>query len=319
MRRAFLASITLGLTRLSTAANPAFYIACLSTPTVDPKVANAFRHALAALDPNLAQLVRYSEDYANFDIELLRRHASMLNRRKPDIILCFDFDSAAAVVAARTSNAVPIVFRAHDDPLGRGLIENYARPGRNLTGITTYRCIDDKLVEVIRDAVPTVRRIGFIHNAEIADAGCNARARAYASGRDISLLDFSVSHAAHMPTLLNRIATQRPQALIVAATAVTWLMRKELIAGIDALAIPALYEGQVFVDDGGLMQFSALQDDAFDRMARAVSHVLRHGRAGEFPVSQPTQFELVINLKARHARHYQLSAQTLRRADRILE
>lgn len=122
-----------------------------------------------------------------------------------------------------------------------------------------------------------------------------------------------------MPVLLERIARQRPQALIVAATAVTWGMRKQLIAGIDALAIPALYEGQVFVDDGGLMQFSALQDDAWDRLARAVSHVLRNGRAGEFPVSQPTHFELVVNLKARNARRYGLSARTLRRADRILE
>lgn len=304
---------------MSHAGEPAYHIACLSTAMADPKITVTFRLALSKLDPGLALRVRFSEDYAELDPALLRQLASKLALRKPDLILCFDFDAAAAAVEARAEQALPVVFRAHDDPLGRGLIESYARPGRNLTGITTYRCIDDKLVEIIKDALPAAQRIGFVHNAGIADAGCNARARAYAGQRGISLLDLNVSHAAQLPVLLERIALQRPQALIVAATAVTWPMRKQLIAGIDALAIPALYEGQVFVDDGGLMQFSAQQDDAFERLARVVSHVLRHGRAGEFPVSQPTHFELVINLKARHALRYRLSAQTLRRADRILE
>jgi len=294
-------------------------IACLSSPTSSSTIAAAFRRAFAKFDPSLSLRAQWTEHYAAFDPARLRQLAAMLNRERPDLILCFDFDAAVAVVATRASPTVPLVFRAHDDPLDRGLIDSYARPGRNLTGITTYRCLDDKLVEIVRDALPYARRVGFIHDGAIADAGCNARARQYAKAEGIELLDLSVSNGTQLTALLDRLDARSTQALIVAATAVTWPMRAQLIARINALAIPAVYEGQVFVDAGGLLQFSALQDDAMERMAQAASHVLRHGSAGEFPVSQPTRFELVINLRARNARSFHLSPQILRRADRILE
>lgn len=278
-----------------------------------------FRREFDRIDPKLAAGVRFTEAFASFDATRLKQLAARLNAQQPDLILCFDFDAAQAVVATRGESMVPVVFRAHDDPLARGLINSYARPGRNVTGITTYRCLDDKLVELMRDAAPGARRIGFIHDASIPDSGCNASARSYARRHGIELRDLSASNAAELAALFDRLASDPAQALIVAATAVTWSMRKSIVARVDALAIPAIYEGQVFVDDGGLMQFSALRDDAFERLARAVVHVLRHGGAGDFPVSQPVNFELVINMQARHARAYRLSPQLLRRADRILE
>jgi len=323
-RRVLMAAAALGLGAVhgvlrAAAPGAPLHIACLASTPPHPANLTSFLAALTKLDPALAARTRFTTDFAHFDATQLRQLARKLNEQGPALILCFDFDAAVAVVATRVSAGVPMVFRAHDDPLAFGLIDSYARPGHNLTGITTYRCLDQKLVEIIRDAVPTARRIGFVHDGAIADAGCNAQARNYAAGRDIRLLDFSVSSAEQLPALLDRIGRQAPDALIVAATAVSWPMRQQIIARMDALTIPAIYEGQVFVDDGGLMQFSALQDDAFDRMARAAAHVLRGGAAGDFPVSQPVHFELVINLRARHASHYRLSPQILRRADRIVE
>lgn len=318
VRRALLAAAALGLVAPAAGSSPR-HIACLSSPAGDSSTMSAFRTGLERIDPELAARVRFSEAFANFDAARLKQFAARLNEQQPDLILCFDFDAAQAVVATRGARAVPLVFRAHDDPLARGLIGSYARPGRNLTGITTYRCLDDKLVEIMRDTAPSARQIGFIHDGAIPDSGCNASAHDYARRHGIALRDLSVSTPRELTALLDRLGGKPVQALVVGATAVTWSMRKQLIARVNELAIPAIYEGQVFVDDGGLMQFSALRDDTFDRLARAVVHVLRRGGAGDFPVSQPMRFELVINMQARHARQYRLSAQLLRRADRILE
>ncbi|MEJ7805072.1 MAG: ABC transporter substrate-binding protein, partial [Telluria sp.] len=301
LRRAFLALAALALAAPASAIKDLLHIACLSSPASDAKLMAAFRDALEREDPELAARVRFTEHGANFDSARLRELATRLNERQPDLILCFDFDAAQAVVATRGATTVPVVFRAHDDPLARGLINSYARPGRNLTGITTYRCLDDKLIELMRAAAPLAKQIGFVHDGAIPDSGCNASARDYAQRHGIALIDLSVSNPAQLTAMLDQLTKHATQALIISATAVTWSMRKLIIARIDALAIPAMYEGQIFVDDGGLMQFSALRNDAFYRLARAVVHVLRVGHAGEFPVSQPERFELVINLRAKHA------------------
>jgi len=319
MRRAFLAVGALCLGAPAVAAGPLRHVACLSSPASNPEAMAAFRVEFEKIDPQLAAGVRFSEAFAGFDAERLTQLASKLNDQQPDLILCFDFDAAQAVAATRRAHAVPLVFRAHDDPLARGLIDSYARPGRNLTGITTYRCLDDKLVELMHATVPSARQIGFIHDAAMPDSGCSARARDYARHQGIALRDLSVSTPADLAALLDQLANKPAQALIIAATAVTWSLRKSLIARINALAIPAIYEGQVFVEDGGLMQFSALREDAFGRLANAVAQVLRRGGAGDFPVSQPMNFEFVINMRAALAGNYRLSPQLLRRADRIIE
>ncbi|MES3021474.1 MAG: ABC transporter substrate binding protein [Pseudomonadota bacterium] len=318
LRRLLLASAALPFAARAAPARP-LRIACLSSSKADPTPFDAFRAALAVVDPALAPRVSYTQDFAGFDSRHLAALAQALNKGAPDLLLCFDFDAALAAVAARRSAPLPIVFRAHEDPLERGLIDSYARPGRRITGITTYRCIDDKLVEIIRDALPSARRIGFVRDAAIPDSGCNAKAQQYARSRGIELLDFSISAPRELPSLMERIRAARPDALVVTATAVTWQRRRQVIDGIDALALPALYEGQVFVDDGALMHFGSVQHDAFERLAKAAAHVLRGGAAGDFPVSQPVHFELLVNLKARHAASYKLSPQILRRADRILE
>ena len=318
-RRAFLARLALGALPVSTRAEAPVDIACLSSPPPEDAPLQALRGALVRLDPALAARTRFTERFASFDSARLHRYARDLNRSRPDLIVCFDFDAASAAVAARMAKPVPVVFRAHDDPLARGLIDSYARPGHDVTGVTTYRCLDDKLVELMADALPTARRIGFMHDGSAPDGGCNALARRYARQRGITLIDYDVADTARLATVLAGLKRSRVDALVVGANAATWRMRKETVARMDLLAIPVIYEGKVFVDDGGLMQFSALPEDAYERLARAVAYVARHGAAGDFPVSQPMRFELIVNLKARHAQQYGLSARILRRADRILE
>jgi putative ABC transport system substrate-binding protein len=281
-RRAFLASLVLGALPLPARAGTPVDIACLSSPPPDAALLPALRAALVRIDPALTANARFTEDFASFDPARLRQLARNLDRRRPDLIVCFDFDAASAVVAARTAVAVPVVFRAHDDPLTRGLIASYARPGRNVTGVTTYRCLDDKLVELMADSLPAARRMGFLHDGSAPDGGCNARAHRYARQRGITLIDYDVADAARLRAVLAGLEKARVDALIVGASAATWRTRKEIVARMDALALPAIYEGKVFVDDGGLMQFIALPDDAFERMARAVAYVARHGAAGDF-------------------------------------
>jgi putative tryptophan/tyrosine transport system substrate-binding protein len=296
-----------------------FTIACLHSSNMLPNLLVQLRAALAAQSPALAERITFVEEFAGFDSARLAPLARKLVAQSPDLIVCFDLNATQAVLAARADLRLPVVFRAHDDPHAQGIIDSYAHPGRNVTGITTYRCVDHKMVELLHDAFPTVRRIGFVFDASQNDGGCHAQSHAYAQSQGIELVDFNVGSNAALPAALDRIGAARLGAMIVPASAPSWTQRKLVIARMNALAIPAIYEGEVFVEDGGLMHFGAIVDDTFERMARDIVKILHGENAGNIPVSQPTRFELVINMKAEGARKYRLSPRVLRRADRIIE
>ncbi|MES2295603.1 MAG: ABC transporter substrate-binding protein [Pseudomonadota bacterium] len=300
-------------------AAPELRIASLFTRSANGRDAGMLEAALALENPALAARIRVDAVYADFDPARLATLARQVVLARPALIVCHDQTALTAMLAARAQAPIPIVFRAHDDPLAHGLIGSYARPGRNLTGITTYRCADDKMLEILHDALPGVRRVGFLFNASVPDGGCHARARQYAAELGMTLQEFDVASVEQVGGALAKIGGARVEAMIVPASAAVWKTRKQVVAHLNAHAIPAIYEGQAFLDVGGLMHFGAIQDDALARMARDVVKILQGESAGDIPVSQPTRFELVINMKAERARDYRLSARVLRRADRILE
>ncbi len=294
-------------------------IASLFTRSVDVHEVDYLSAALRAENAELAARITLSTHYANFDPARLAQLARQVLDLRPALIVCHDQSGLQAVLAARTLNDIPVVFRSHDDPLAHGLIGSYARPGRNVTGITTYRCADDKMIEILHDALPALRRIGFVYNAAIPDGGCHARARQYAASQGIALHDFSVASADQIGPAFDQIHAARIEAMIVPASAPIWKMRKQVVERMDTLGIPAIYEGEVFVNEGGLMHFGAILDDTYARMARDIVKIVNGENAGDIPVSQPNRFELVVNMKAARARSFGLSGRLLRRADRIIE
>ncbi len=285
-----------------------------------PKVFDDIRAAMAAQNPALAERMLVTIEAVEPVAGKFEPAATRLMAQHPDIAIALDQESARAMVKARGNATTPIVFRAHSDPLGAKLINSYAKPGNALTGITTYRCLDDKLVELLLDAFPAARRIGFFQEPGVEDWGCHKSAQAFARSRGITLVDINLASAKDVPPTLDTLGHHKLDAIVVPAISPTWNQRKQVIAALDALHLPAIYEAASFTKDGGLMHFGAIdQSDITTRLAQIIVKVLSGENAGDIPVAQPTKFELVINLKAANAERYGINPRLLRRADRIIE
>jgi putative ABC transport system substrate-binding protein len=119
---------------------------------------------------------------------------------------------------------------------------------------------------------------------------------------------------------LDGLGAAHVDAMVVPAVASTWAQRRRIVAGMDALGLPAIYEAPIFTDVGGLMHFGAINsEDTNARLAQIIAKVAAGDNAGDIPASQPTRFELVINMKAANALRYRINAKVMRRADRIIE
>jgi putative ABC transport system substrate-binding protein len=301
-------------------AGPPIKVALLYGGRPSPAMFDPLRKAIAAINPSLAERIVISMVSADLTLNKFEPLAANLLAQRPALALAYDLESARALAKMRSKDSTPIIFRAHSDPLGSGLIASYAKPGRSMTGFTTYRCLDDKLVEILLDAFPAARRVGFFTEPAAEDWGCHQRALEFAASRGITLIDFKLVGPADVPAAIESVGRAKLDAMVVPAVVSTWQQRRRIVAGMDALGLPAIYEAQTFTDVGGLMHFGALNaQDANTMMAQLVVKVLSGESAGEIPVSQPTRFELVVNLKAANAKRYNINARVLRRADRILE
>ncbi len=299
---------------------PPIKVALLYGGRPSPSIFEPVRKAVAAINPGLAERIVISSVAADLTLNKFEPLAANLLAQRPALALAYDLESARALAKMRGTGTTPIVFRAHSDPLGSGLIASYAKPGRHLTGFTTYRCLDDKLVEILLDAFPAARRVGFFAEPGTEDWGCHQRALDFASSRGITLIDFKLAGAKDVPAAIEAVGRAKLDAMVVPVVVSTWQQRRRIVAAMGELGLPAIYEAQTFTDVGGLMHFGALNaHDADAMMARLIVKVLSGESAGDIPVSQPTRFELVVNLKAPNATRYNINPRVLRRADRIIE
>lgn len=124
---------------------------------------------------------------AGFSREQLLADLDELLAMRPEILICLDLTAALAAVERRTDRPLPIVFIAHDDPLEYGLIRSYARPGNNLTGVTTFRCVDGKMVEILAEAFPARKHFGYLLDETVDNARCKHLAEAAAQSRGLKL------------------------------------------------------------------------------------------------------------------------------------
>jgi putative ABC transport system substrate-binding protein len=231
-----------------------------------------------------------------------------------------DLFAADFAKTRRSDDSPPIVFLAHADPLAARLIQGYSEPGGNLTGVTSYRCVDGKMIEIMTDAFPGRKRIGFFVDGYTDDDKDCARLSAEAAARNrVDLVKIPVSAPDFLSTLPATLSALRLDAVVAPASAPIWQNRKAVVAAVNEQRLPAIYEGTVFLEEGGLMSYGSVATDAMRQIVSAVDAILAGEPAGRIPVEQPSLFELVINLRAPHFSDFKIRAETLRRADRILE
>ena len=208
------------------------------------------------------------------------------------------------------------------DPVGLGLVASLARPGGNVTGLSSLNPeLNTKRLEILKDAVPKLTRVGLLWTPG-------------GDGGDIQLKDLR-SAAQALKLKLEQITTQpdlkglesafqtakqkKVGAIMTSAGRRLFAERKRIVELAGKSRLPAIYVQKEFVDEGGLMSYGADYDDLFRKAAHYVDKILKGAKPADLPVQQATKFEFVINLKAAKQIGLTLSPEFLSRANRVIK
>ena len=243
-----------------------------------------------------------------------------LVRLKADVIVTVGDPLARAAKAVTTT--VPIVMASSTDPVGGGLVQGLARPGGNITGLTTLVGpeIEAKRLELLRETLPRVSRVAYLGSKEDKDweSPWGKSVRTAAQGLGVTLV--LAEHTPHQYTdAFTRISRARLEALFVGPSAAAYADRGLIVDFATRARLPSTFRFREPVEIGGLMSYGANVADVFRRAAGYVDKILKGAKPADLPVEQPTKFELVINLRTAKALGLTIPPSVLLRADQLIE
>ena len=245
--------------------------------------------------------------------------ANELVRLKVDLIVARG--TPAVTAAKNATRTIPIVMTASGDPVGRGVVSGLARPGANVTGLTSLSSdLYAKRVQLLKETIPRIRRIAVLFemgNSASANSWPAVQQAAQSMGLRAQLLD--VRKAEDLQPAFEAAITQRADALLVGFGTV---MQSNVERVVDLAAkrrLPSMYPSREFVDGGGLMAYAVHFPDLYRRAATYVDKILKGAKPGDLPVEQSTKFELVINLKTAKALGLTIPPALLGRADEVIQ
>jgi putative ABC transport system substrate-binding protein len=251
-------------------------------------------------------------------LDRLAGFAEELVRLRVDVILTAG--STATGAAKQATNTIPIVMVQDNDPVGSGFITSLARPGGNITGLSTLRPeISGKRLELLKEIVPGLSRVavlGSSQNPGNTEGLKETELAAAALKLQIHYLD--VRTLKDIEPAFRDARTGRADAILVLGGPLFNVRRKELAAHAAKSRLPAIYVRQNFVTDGGLMSYGIDLAYLQRRAATYVDKILKGAKPAELPVEQPTKLELIINLKTAKQIGVTIPPNVLARADRVI-
>lgn len=278
----------------------------------------AFRQGLADLGYIEGKNIAIEYRSAEGKLDRLPDLAAELVALKVDIVVAINPPSARA--AKNATNTIPIVIRSTDDPVTTGLVASLARPGGNITGLTSISTeLHGKRLELLKEVVPRAHVVAVIRNP--TGRGAVQRWKEVeAAGRVLGLrLEAVDVKSPNDFEVVFRVATEKhPDALLTLRNPMIVNNRKRLAALVAKSRLAAIYDDREFVEAGGLMSYGADLTDLHRRVALFVDKILKGAKPADLPVEQPTKFELVINIKTAKQIGITIPPNVLARADRVI-
>ena len=281
---------------------------------------DAFRQEMTKLGwiegKNIAIEYRFSELKA----ERLPELAADLVRLNVDLIVTTGEPPARAAKSATTT--IPIVMANAGDPVGSGFVASLARPGGNVTGLSNLGPeLNSKRLEVLKDAIPKLARVGFLRGAgSIASPTQLREIRPAALALKVKLEEIENQFDPKGLESAFKTAKQKQVGAIMMVTSRQFFAeRKRIVELAVKYRLPAIYFQKEFVDEGGLMSYGADYDDLFRKAAHYVDKILKGTKPADLPVQQATKFEFVINLKAAKQIGLTLSPEFVSRANQVIK
>jgi len=261
-------------------------------------------------------------DYRNADDkpERLPGLARELVRLKPDVILTHG-TMESTIEAMKATKTIPIVFAHPVDPVRAGLVTSLAKPGGNVTGVTSLNAdLGAKRLELITEMVPGVRRVAVLVSPDDPDSLLMVEAvESAARARRIRLDLLEIRDPARLSDTIRNARSAGAGALLVLGSPPLYRLSPPLAQLALQYRVPAISAWRAFPEAGGLASFGTDLVEMFQRAAGLVDRVLKGAKPAEMPVEQPTNFELVINTRTARALGLAIPSAVLLRADHIIE
>ena len=290
-----------------------------STASGSAVLREAFQQELSKLGwiegKNITIEFRFTE---NKGVTRLPELAAELVRLKVDLIVSTDTPSALAAKNA-TAN-IPIVMANPGDPVGAGLVASLARPGGNVTGLSSLQYeLDTKRLEILKDAVPKLVRVGLLRPLVANDLQMK-ELRPAALALKLKLEEIGTQpDPKGLESAFQTAKQKQVGAIMIRSTRSFFAERKRIVELAGKSRLPAIYPQDEFVEAGGLMSYGTDYGDLYRRAAVYVDKILKGAKPADLPVQQATKFEFVINLKAAKQIGLTLSPEFLSRANKVMK
>jgi len=222
--------------------------------------------------------------------------------------------------AFRTATRTIPLIAISEDLVAEGLVASLAKPGGNLTGISLLSPeLDDKRQDILIEAVPGIRRLAALADASITQKRHLEEQQRVARSRGVELSVFTFAEPREIPAALDAAVARGAQALNFLATPIQQINQGLIFERVAALRLPAIYQWADTAEEGGLIGYGPRFPQVYRQRARQIVKILRGARPSDVPVEQPSNFELVINLKTAKAIGHEMPAGLVLRADKIIE
>jgi putative tryptophan/tyrosine transport system substrate-binding protein len=246
--------------------------------------------------------------------------ADDLVRRKVSVIAAVGGTPSVLAAKAATST-IPVVFAIGVDPVKFGLVASLNRPGGSLTGVVLFTgLLGTKRLGLLRELVPKADTIAMLvhpNNPLTEGETKDVQTATRTTGHELRIV--TATNEDELNAAFGMLVQMQPGALLVGADPLFYGRREQLVALAARHSIPTMYELREFVVAGGLISYGASLTDGYRQAGVYVARILKGERPHELPVTQPTKFELVINLKTAKALRLDVPPMLLARADEVIE
>ena len=293
------------------------YLSAISLSTSPARI-EAFLQGLRDLGYVEGKNIVIEYRFAEGKLDRLPALAAELVRLKVDVIVTIASRETRA--AKEATNTIPIVMTNEGDPVGTGLVASLARPGGNITGLSTLTAeLSGKRLELLKEIVPNLSRVAVLGTSTSPGYAQVLKEMELAAGASKVKLEYlDILGPKAIETAFRAADKGRADAVLVLSSSVISSQRTQVIELAVRSRLPVSYPRPEFVEAGGLLTYGPSTTDLHRRAATYVDKILKGAKPANLPVEQPTKFELIINLKAAKQIGLTIPPNVLALADRVI-
>jgi putative tryptophan/tyrosine transport system substrate-binding protein len=290
-----------------------------STAALEANLVDAFREGLREHGYEEGRNIVIEYRWADGKYDQFPALVAELIAAKVDAIVTAGTPAALAVKRATTT--VPLVMVAVGDPVGTGLVPSLARPGGNLTGLSSIAPdLEGKRLQLLREVVPALSHVAmFINSLNSFHVSSMRQARAAAQAMGIKLQLHDIRKSEDLDDAFAAIRKERPDALLILADRVFLHNRERMMDFTKEQRLPNVNAYKELVEVGGLMSYGPSYEDMHKRAAIYIDKILKGAKPADLPIEQPSKFTFIVNLKAAKALGVTVPSQLLGLADQLIE